>query len=296
MSMDDLLLKKRIKEIYWERNPEGIKSDFGKTLLIGSSKSYPNAIIISALFSDITGVGYTFVSTEESCRRNVLSKVPLNQVSGRSLEERYSLTVEERKNYLSSFNSILFGNGIEIKEENRKLLFNILSAYQETLIIDASGLVLLKEILDSSRNTFAPKNILLTPHLGEARKLLDAEDIVSRNPLDYKDKASAFSKKRNRKLLLKSSSSLLVDGDRFYPSSYSPCAVLGKAGSGDGLAGYLAGLIGSHSKDGSLDDLIVFGDDFLHQAAIRVGKKISPALGSILDVLPERRLRIQEAE
>lgn len=294
--MNQKEFNQRLNHIYWRRNPQGIKSDFGKTLLIGSSREYPNAVMISSLFCNMSGVGYCYVSTSQSNRETMVRRLPLNQIPSKDLEERYSLSSGERKKYLDSFSSILFGNGREVSNENKELLRKILSSYSGSLVIDASGITLLKSILDEGRERFTPESILLTPHLGEVRRLLDVKNISSRNPNDYKDPATAFSTKYNRSILLKSYCSLLVDKTETYASSYLPTAVLGKAGSGDGLAGYLAGLFGYLKKEYTLPEIVLFADTFLHQAAYRTGEKDSPGLDNILDIFPERKKRIQEVK
>ncbi len=294
--MNSTKFNQRLHHIYWERDSKGIKSDFGKTLLIGSSKEYPNAVLIAALLCNRSGVGYCYVSTSKDNRDTRTSRLPLNQIPSKDLEERNALSKEERLKYLGTFSSILFGNGREVSEDNKILLKKILSSYSGNLIIDASGIVLLKSILNEGMDHCAPESILLTPHLGEAKRLLNIENIHSRNPNDYKEKAMAFSKKYKRTLLLKSYCSLLVDKTDCYASSYSPTAVLGKAGSGDGLAGYLAGLISYLKKEYALPEIVLFADSFIHQAAFRAGETDSPGLDNILDILPERKKRIKEAK
>lgn len=286
-----------LKAIYWKRNPEGIKSDFGKTLIIGSSLPYPSATRIAALFSSLSGTGYTSLCVPKVIYPLAASRVSLNSVfSPWCLEDLQSEEKNSKKKTLDGYSSLLFGNGIEISEKNLRLLEDILTLYHGTLLIDATGIRRFKEILDSGfHGPFSPKRILLTPHLGEARTLLGLS-LPSRNPQDYAKEAQSFSRQHHVRLLLKSFSSLLVTEKERIPSSYPPCSLLGKAGSGDGLSGYLAGLLSFAGSLMSKEEVILFGDQRIHLAAERKAEEISPAIGSILDLPSARKQIIQEGK
>ena len=43
--MDKTLFDSMIRDIYQNRKPDGIKSDFGKVLIIGGSKPYPSPFV-----------------------------------------------------------------------------------------------------------------------------------------------------------------------------------------------------------------------------------------------------------
>ena len=58
-----------------ERQPDSIKSDFGRTCLIGGSLNYPGAMIIASDFAYLSGNGYTAVSVPETIRTVIQSRV-----------------------------------------------------------------------------------------------------------------------------------------------------------------------------------------------------------------------------
>lgn len=270
-------------EIYWNRNPEGIKSDFGKARLIGSSASYPNAILISSQFAQLSGNAYNALSLPEEERVIAAIRRPENQIFAPSLEELQSRTNTELEDALNPYECVLFGNGIAVNRKNKDLLLSILLSYKGNLVIDASGIELFGKLLNLGKLEFTPKQILLTPHLGEAKRLFRL-DISSRNPMDYKDAAQEFAKEYGVSFLLKSYSSLYISDKKILKSADFPCAVLGKAGSGDGLAGYLTGLRSYLTKSYPAETIVLYADERIHRAALKAGEALSPGFGSILNL------------
>ncbi|MFA6874528.1 MAG: hypothetical protein WCR16_02800, partial [Bacilli bacterium] len=85
--------------------------------------------------------------------------------------------------------------------------------------------------------------------------------------------------------LLKSSKSYLVAKDgSTYAGDSIPTPSLAKAGSGDGLAGYLVGLLAYGRKEASLEEIILYADSMIHKAARAAENELGPGLASILSV------------
>lgn len=287
--MDENLFQNMVKTLYLERKKDGIKSDFGKSLLIGGSRKYPNAILISASYSALSGNGYTALSVPNDIYPIVASRAPLTSIYELSVleEDDIAYDAEDIDRILSTYTSILIGNGLKQSEANLRLLKLLLSSYQGNLIIDATGLNLLAEVPAKTLKSAKPKNLLLTPHLGEAKRLLKL-DFSSRNPEDYLPAAKEYAQKFNANLLLKSVSSLLVTPEgEMYPSSYKPTPALGKAGSGDGLAGYIAGLAAYADNIYPFTDVVLFADEMIHRAAALSAEKNSSGLADILTAKEE---------
>lgn len=103
------------------------------------------------------------------------------------------------------------------------------------LVIDGDGLFHLQKHL-------APRKSLtvLTPHIGEFARLIgmDKETLLQ----DRIEIAMEFAKKYNVILVLKDAATLVTDGVRAELLS-APCSALGKGGSGDVLAGLIAGML-----------------------------------------------------
>lgn len=283
--MKNEIFQNTLSLLYVHREDNSIKNDYGKTCLIGGSVKYPHAISLAASLSSVSGVGFTAVEVPQEIYPIVASSLYPTQIFEFSKDFDY---------LNQTYSSILFGNGMEENKENQEFLTSLLLSYEHELIIDATGLSLLsKEALHSHKG-----NILLTPHLGEARKLLQV-DKKSRDPKDYLKETIAFCKSERVSILLKSSSSILVnEKGEVYESSYPPCPGLAKAGSGDGLAGYLAGLLAYGTKKEKRENIILFGDEMIHRAALRATKQYSSGIVDILyakeeivKIIEERRTK-----
>ncbi len=272
------------KKLYFQRNENAIKSDNGKALLIGSSRNFPNATLIASECAVLSGNGYNAVSVPDSVYPVVFSRVSplcIHQEIPCSMDD----FLLDDFSYLKKYDSVLFGNGVSVSEKNYQFLKGLIENAENNLVLDASALRLLSEYgSDILKSKKKESKILLTPHLGEAGALLH-ENLHSKDPNDYLLKAKEFAQKYDVSILLKSVSSILVlpDGNSFR-SDYSPTVSLAKAGSGDGLSGYITGLLSFAMKYVSYQDVILFADMMIHLSMSELEKINSPSLYSILSL------------
>ena len=166
---------------------------------------------------------------------------PLSETESGSIrfeEEEWAALVNRCK-------TIAFGMGIGRGEETKKALAYLLEHFGGRLIIDADGLTALAELGCEKLKTTAAQ-VLLTPHLGEASRLLgqSLREIES-SPLAL---AKAFAAEYGCTLLLKGPSTLVTDGTESWITDRG-CPGMATAGSGDVLSGVLAAVLG-YSKAG----------------------------------------------
>ena len=96
-------------------------------------------------------------------------------------------------------------------------------------------------------------------------------------------------------LLLKSTSSLLIDEEgNTYSGNQERTPSLGKAGTGDGFAGLLSGLLAYADSLYSRNDIILFSDHLLHQGALLQEKKHSAGTCDILTCFDEIKEILEE--
>ncbi len=272
------------RKLYFQRNENAIKSDNGKALLIGSSHDFPNAILIASECAILSGNGYNAVSVPDSVYPIVFSRVSPLCIHQEILCAKDDFLLDDLF-YLKKYDSVLFGNGVSVSEKNYQFLKGLIEKAEKNLVLDASALRMLSEYgSDVLKLKKKDTKILLTPHLGEAGALLH-DSLHSKNPDDYLFKAKEFAQEYDVSILLKSVSSILVlpDGSGFY-SDYSPTVSLAKAGSGDGLSGYITGLLSFAEKYVSYSDAILFADTMVHLAMSELEKINSPSLYSILSL------------
>ncbi|MCR4561662.1 MAG: NAD(P)H-hydrate dehydratase [Bacilli bacterium] len=283
-------LKTFIKEIYYSSEATSNKWKRGKTLIIGGSSLYPGAVILAAGNAINGANGYTAVCVPDSIKDIVFSKIPASEIRFEIKNEDDDFL--EWNESISRYDSLLFGNGVKISDKNALFLKKILLKYSGYLIIDASGLNLLsmidKEIVSNSKAT-----IIITPHLGELSKLTD-ENLVDASEEKYRSFAGDFAKNYHLNILLKSYKSYLytANGGERINSWPTSAACLGRAGTGDCLAGYLAALFASNGKRYEAIDLIDFADSIIHQVGMseerEMGALFSPDLiaDSVRRIIP----------
>ena len=143
-------------------------------------------------------------------------------------------------NILSRYASVAVGMGWGSSESYQEILSYLFRNAHQPLVIDADGLNTLSKMdLTLLGNTKAP--VILTPHLMEFSRLsgLSIAEIEN-DPIAH---AKAFAKQYGVILLLKGCCTIVTDGDVVYLSNRGS-AGMATAGSGDVLAGILAGLCG----------------------------------------------------
>lgn len=211
------------------REQNSNKGTFGKVLNFCGSKNYIGAAYLATISSLKVGAGFSALATDQQVINSVSSILP----------EAVYLTKEQGLENLRDFSVVLIGCGLGINEESKKILEKVLGRIKiETpLIIDADGLNLLSKI------NFNPKykKMIITPHPLEASRLLNCslEDVLN----DLEESAKILTKKYNCITVLKTHRTIVCNTDfEIYTNQYGNSA-LAKAGSGDVLAGIIAGLL-----------------------------------------------------
>lgn len=258
------------KDIYFNRKPDSIKSDFGKTLIIAGSKKYPGASFIASQFAELAGVGYVALSVPETIYTIAASKVSNNIIYEFFSSGDDFKWSDDYNKVIKGYNSVLFGNGVNDSISNLVFLKNLI-ATANNLVIDGTGLNIIANNVEILKRDNKNK-ILLTPHLGELKRLLKIDD-CSRNPNDYLLKCKEFCQKYNVNVLIKSYSSILVlENQTFLNSNYAPTPSLARAGSGDALAGYITGLLAYATTKFDYQMVIMEADKAIHEAAMKFSK------------------------
>ena len=146
---------------------------------------------------------------------------------------------------LARYASIAVGMGWGSSESYKDILSYLLKNAHQPLIIDADGLNTLSTMdLNLLKEANAP--IILTPHLMEFSRLsgLSIKEIEA-DPIKH---AKVFAKEYGIILLLKGCCTIVTDGEIVYLCNRGS-AGMATAGSGDVLAGTLAGLCGYLAPD-----------------------------------------------
>ena len=210
------------------RTQESNKGTFGKVLNFAGSKNYIGAAYLSSISSLKVGAGFCALASTKEVIRAVSTLLP----------EAVYLTREDGLRNIKKHTTFLIGCGLGLERASKNLFKQVVTKLQkETMpvVIDADGLNLLSEM-----NIELPKNTVITPHPLEAARLLG----ISVNEVleDLENSAKKLSAKYKCVSVLKTHRTIICDGENFYVNRHGNSA-LAKAGTGDVLAGIIAGLL-----------------------------------------------------
>ena len=212
------------------------KGTFGKVLNFAGSKNYIGAAYLSTVAVLKIGAGFAALASEKDIIHSVSTLLP----------EAVYLSRKEGLKQIQNFSVVLIGCGLG---DNKKVFQEVIKHVNCPLVIDADGLNILAE-LDNNSTILTPLpnpllkerkgTIIITPHPLEAARLLGMklEDILS----DLEGSAIKLCKKYNCITVLKTHRTIICNGNEIFINQHGNSA-LAKAGSGDVLAGIIAGLL-----------------------------------------------------
>lgn len=230
----------------WPRRPrESHKGDFGRSLLIGGSRGMAGAVALSGMAALRCGAGLVTIATADSCLDTVAGfhpaymTLPLRCDAQGRIDEPQLASIEERLSYASA---VAVGPGLGRSDSLSKMVKRLFDTLEAPLVVDADGLFALGPFATSATNVDArtAKCIrVLTPHVGELRRLVAAE-----LPDRVAQEAAARSLAATHRLIvvLKGAGTLVTDGHRAWRcQTGNPGMATG--GSGDVLTGMLTALL-----------------------------------------------------
>ena len=215
------------------RNSESHKGDFGHVLVVAGNIGFGGAALLSSKAAIKIGAGLVSLATRSEHLQAALSFAP--EVMTKPVDSGQSL-----ENYLDSPTVICLGLGLGKDYWSEQMIYKSLENSQKNktpILIDADGLNLLPEF---SKKLPLPKKIVLTPHLGEAARLLNTSvEKVKKNRVSA---AKRISNKYNSVVVLKSHETLICKEDKIYICDKGNPG-MATAGMGDVLSGMISGLI-----------------------------------------------------
>ena len=232
--------KNELSKFFPQRKNNVHKGLFGKACVFGGSKNFPGSAIISAngLVALKMGIGYSNLAIP-NCVFNAISLLnPELTITVFPDDGNNIVFSKEKLDKILGYDTIAFGMGVGVTKDVYECLRYILNNFKGRLIIDADGLNVLStygvEILNEKTC-----EVCLTPHIGEFCRLTSiTKDEILKNGILL---AKEFAKKYKVVLALKSSSTIITDGDTTFINS-TGCSGMAKGGSGDLLSGIIAGL------------------------------------------------------
>ncbi len=256
---------------YREQNSN--KGTFGKILNVAGSENYTGAAYLSSLAAYKTGAGYVALATVGKVIKALSSKLP---------EVVYINRYTALSN-LDLFNVMLIGCGLGKNIITKALFRKFIKKSSEInmpVVIDADGLNILAE-----KHIELPLNTIISPHPTEAARLLgvNTNDILN----DIENSAKELSQKYKCVTVLKTHRTVICNKDCEIHINEHGNSALAKAGTGDVLAGILAGLLAQKTEPFEAAKLGVY----LHSVAGEIASKdlteYSVLASDIIKYLPQ---------
>lgn len=241
----ELLTSRWVRNALPNRPEDANKGTFGKVVVVGGSRRYLGAVQLAATAAYRAGAGLVTVAAPERVIDLIASAVPETTWLPQPAGEDGGLMGETAlalRNEWPKYNAAVIGPGLGDTAETRALIWAALPDLADLsggAVVDADALNALASMPDAAERV--PANAVLTPHPGELARLMGTTvmDVQSRRLAIAGEAAVRF----GCTVVLKGAHSVIAHaGGR---TSLSPFAnpLLATAGSGDVLAGVIAGYL-----------------------------------------------------
>lgn len=204
------------------------KGDLGTVVLVAGSAGMLGAAILCARAAMRSGAGLVRVGLPEP----LLSLLPLSVPEATT----FVRTKAALRDQVERADAVVIGPGMTAASMTKQLVHTVLKHSRGPVVVDADAL----NVLAPMRGIEASAPIVLTPHPGEAGRLLgsDAKSVQA----DRMAAAQALCERSGATVVLKGSGTLVADGERCY-RNLTGNPGMASAGSGDVLAGLLGALL-----------------------------------------------------
>ncbi len=269
-----------------KRSLDAHKGTFGTALVAAGSLNYTGAALLAGKAAYRAGAGLVTLAVPEPLHPALAGNFPeatwvlLPHDSGFIAEDAAALLL----NHVHRAAALLLGPGLGFHAPTRKFVEDVISQIKIPVVLDADGLRHVEQIRDWHKKL--KKTAVLTPHVGEMAVLtgLSKEEIQanrSRVALD-------FARQWRHVVVLKGAFTVVASPDG--QTTVVPVATpaLARAGTGDVLAGTIAGLRaqGLEAYESAVAGAYIHAKAGL-QAARQVGAETSVMAGDVLEAIAD---------
>ena len=233
MSQPIILNLKTVLQMLPTRTPESHKGSYGKVLAVCGSSPYRGAAVLSVMGALRTGAGLVTLAAPECVVAAAAARVPEAIFLPDAAQERI---LEE----VSRSEVCLLGCGLSADADTAQLAKKALDASMGVVVLDAGALCSLADDISAITAFAQSQPLIVTPHPGEMARLCrcSVEDIEKERTscaLDFALSTGAIT-------VLKGHETLIACPDGTLYENLTGNAGLARGGSGDILAGMIAGL------------------------------------------------------
>ncbi len=258
---------------------DGDKEDRGHILVIGGSREMPGAIILAATAALRAGAGKLTVATGASVAQLVASALPESRVIGLPETEEGGILPSCADLFdplARKVTAVLIGPGMQDEPAICAFVHALLHKFSDVkIVLDACAMTVVRDMCvenSPDHEHVRLANLILTPHAGEMAHLTgDDKDSIQADPLSA---ARAATKKWNAVVALKGATTFIASPNGEVWQHQGGNIGLAISGSGDTLAGIIAGLA---ARGATLEQATAWGV-VLHAQA---GEQLAQRVGSL---------------
>lgn len=248
----ELITPELMKNTLIRRSPDSHKGTYGHLLLIGgnagSAQSMAGAVILAGMSSLRSGAGLLTVAAPSKIIPAIQKDLPESMTL--TLDDEQERNVKAIREYIArkKIRTVLIGNGFGTGERQKNILMSVFrNRLLKKIVIDADGLNNISENKELGKllatAARSGKDIVVTPHVKEMSRLTGlSTDEIKKNKSAV---AGSYSKKNRLVTALKDAVSFLSSAEGNVRINETGSSALAKGGSGDALAGLVAGLMAS---------------------------------------------------
>jgi hydroxyethylthiazole kinase-like uncharacterized protein yjeF len=222
------------------------KEDRGHVLVLGGSREMPGAVILAATAALRAGAGKLTIATGRSVAQLVALAIPESRVLGLAENDAGGFTVEAvaaLDPLADKISAILIGPGMRDEAATARLahaLLPRLAGSDTQVVLDAEAMGTVIHLPAGTPPFRFDVPVLLTPHAGEMAHLTDiAKDEIAASPGRH---ALEAARRWNAVVALKGARTIIATPDGEHWQHEGGNVGLATSGSGDVLAGIIAGL------------------------------------------------------
>ena len=244
----EMLTGALVKKILPKRPLDSNKGTFGKVMLLCGSPAYPGSAFLAGSGAGRVGAGLVTLAVTKEMHPIYASAfheatfVLLPDENAESFERSSELL-----DHLGGYRSLLIGPGLGQSASIREVILQILEQLRAMpdeqrprLVIDADGLNNLSAL--ERWWTLLPAGTVITPHPGEMGRLCNGLKVSGGN-VDRLELARSKAMEWRVTLVLKGACTIIAEPDGHIRINWLANPALATAGTGDVLAGMIAGLL-----------------------------------------------------
>lgn len=217
------------------RKEDSHKGTYGRLLVIAGSKGMSGAAYMNAMSAYLSGAGLVEIYTTED------NRVILQQLIPEAIITTYTeFNEKELLTLMSRADTICIGSGLGTSDISQKILKTVIFNADIPCVIDADGLNILSKhmwYLEKRKHD----QYILTPHMKEMSRLTVID--IGTIKTNKKRILEEFIQKYGITCVLKDSRTFIKTSNERLVVNYTGNSAMAKAGSGDVLAGIIAGLL-----------------------------------------------------